>query len=146
MQSYASLSARLLSFQNWKESYPAEKLAAAGFYCSLDGRYAVCYQCGVRICQWDIENDIPDLEHLRFSPACALVRERHRPETVLLAKEIVELKREISELKKKYPAPILFPPVTTQPTFSFGYKPKSVEPPCSLGTVQPAAKDSDPAI
>lgn len=52
------------------------EMAKSGFfYGNVGDDTVICYQCGIRLSNWDV-SDIPDVEHRRWCPDCALVKLR----------------------------------------------------------------------
>ncbi|XP_046571620.1 uncharacterized protein LOC124279784 [Haliotis rubra] len=74
---YNQGSDRLASFRGWpRERGPTPRqLAAAGFYYTGFLDKVRCFCCGVRLREWDEEDD-PWREHARYSPNCRFLTER----------------------------------------------------------------------
>ncbi|WAR26052.1 IAP3-like protein [Mya arenaria] len=73
--SYAKYEDRLSSYQTWPQQMNQDKyaLAKSGFIYSKEGDIVECFACGVKVSQWAV-NDIPDLEHKKWSPECAYIK------------------------------------------------------------------------
>lgn len=65
---------RLQSFTGWRNPHqsPAQ-LAENGFYYTKDADMVTCFECGLRIYDWQ-KGDIPSVEHARWEPACLFIR------------------------------------------------------------------------
>lgn len=73
----ADSAARLTTFARWPDHThkQADDLVAAGFYYSLVRDKVRCFYCAVELEQWNM-NDIPWLEHARWSPNCEFLIQR----------------------------------------------------------------------
>ena len=71
------LESRLHSFRMWPIAHPisAEKLALAGFVYRGIGDKVECFSCKVKLSKFEAD-DIPWIEHVRWSPRCSLVRKK----------------------------------------------------------------------
>ncbi|EDO30381.1 predicted protein [Nematostella vectensis] len=73
---------RLTTFVDWPESSPVRpwELSSAGFYYLGDQDSVKCYKCGVALRNWE-PDDLPWVEHEKWSPHCPLVIEylKNRP-------------------------------------------------------------------
>lgn len=66
---------RLRTFDNWPVTYiNKHDLARAGFFYLNNSDQVKCCECGGIIGQWE-EGDIPFIEHRKFFPNCAIVRQ-----------------------------------------------------------------------
>ena len=105
---YASLAARMVSFNRfeWSRSLAlAETLAFHGFFYVGVRDSVRCFECGVNIEKWLVDDDVA-VEHFRHSPTCpASFKALQVPEQMkLLLKEMLkkmkELNTEVTGLKR----------------------------------------------
>ena len=66
---------RLQSYSRWPKNHhkTPDELFPAGFYYTGVADKVRCYSCGVELNRWE-PNDIPWVEHARFSPTCEFLR------------------------------------------------------------------------
>ena len=66
---------RLQSYSRWPKDHhkTPDELFPAGFYYTGVADKVRCYSCGVELNRWE-PNDIPWVEHARFSPTCEFLR------------------------------------------------------------------------
>ena len=73
-QKYCFESERLKSFKNWPNHDADPKLLAkAGFYYTGQLDITKCFHCNIEIYRWE-KNDIPILQHTRYSERCRFIR------------------------------------------------------------------------
>ena len=72
---YENLNSRCGTFKDWPLHHFIKPfhLAKAGFYYTGLSDTVQCYECDIRLKNFDLD-DIPMLEHCRWSPKCPLVR------------------------------------------------------------------------
>ncbi|XP_062596232.1 E3 ubiquitin-protein ligase XIAP-like isoform X2 [Saccostrea cucullata] len=83
--SYAVLAVRISSFADWPSSITQtpRDLAIAGFLYSGYGDYTRCFFCGGGLRNWEPGDD-PWIEHARWFPKCAFLRQNKGDEFVAL--------------------------------------------------------------
>lgn len=66
---------RVKSFETWPKQMKQDKhqLAHYGFFYTKESDIVECFSCGVRIREWDV-NDNPALEHKTHSPRCSYLK------------------------------------------------------------------------
>ena len=72
---YENINSRCATFKDWPLHHfikPID-LAKAGFYYTGFSDTVQCYECEIRLKNFELD-DIPMLEHCRWSPKCSLVR------------------------------------------------------------------------
>ncbi|XP_041361750.1 death-associated inhibitor of apoptosis 2-like [Gigantopelta aegis] len=72
---YSDMNSRLNSFQGWPNTstdQPALSLAKAGFFYIGSADRVQCFHCGVRLRNWDREDD-PSSCHRLYSPDCPFI-------------------------------------------------------------------------
>ena len=74
-QPYENLNSRCETFKDWPLHHFIKPfhLAKAGFYYTGLSNTVQCYECKIRLKSFELD-DIPMLEHCRWSPKCAVVR------------------------------------------------------------------------
>ncbi|XP_059484623.1 baculoviral IAP repeat-containing protein 7-B-like [Neocloeon triangulifer] len=73
---FASLEDRAKSFTSmWplKESIPASRMAACGFFYAGQEDKTICYFCGIALHKWT-PGDNPKAEHAKYNPDCTTLR------------------------------------------------------------------------
>ena len=72
---YETFTVRTATFKDWPLHHfiNPSHLVKAGFYYTRFSDIVQCYECGVRLRNFELD-DIPMLEHSRWSPKCPLVR------------------------------------------------------------------------
>ncbi|XP_061192152.1 putative inhibitor of apoptosis [Saccostrea echinata] len=82
---YAVVATRVSSFNDWPSSITQtpRDLALAGFLYVGYGDYTRCFFCGGGLCNWEPGDD-PWIEHARWFPKCAFLRQNKGDEFVAL--------------------------------------------------------------
>lgn len=103
-QDLSGLLRRLDSFKTnyWinKSSPSPQELARHGFYADRFDGFAKCHWCGIRLGQWEVDDDVA-VEHFRHSPGCQLamqnIEQNHGIVNMLrhLLKENEKMKQQI---------------------------------------------------
>lgn len=72
---FARYEDRVSSYETWPRQMNQDKhvLAQAGFIYMKEGDIVECFACGVRLSQWTA-NDVPLLEHQKWSPDCIYIK------------------------------------------------------------------------
>ena len=85
---YAILNVRISSFQNWPahKTQTPRQMAMAGFLYAGYGDYARCFFCGGGLRNWE-DGDDPWVEHARWFPRCAFLRQNKGDQFVALVQE-----------------------------------------------------------
>ena len=85
---YAILTVRISSFQNWPShmTQTPRQMAMAGFLYAGYGDYARCFFCGGGLRNWEAGDD-PWVEHARWFPRCAFLRQNKGDQFVALVQE-----------------------------------------------------------
>lgn len=65
---------RMESFQTWASDISAVSLCTAGFFYTQENDLVQCFSCHVKINEWK-NDDIPFVEHLKFSNCCEFALE-----------------------------------------------------------------------
>lgn len=73
---YQSIEERIASYKNWPSNYTQtpQDLAKAGLYFTGDNDTVKCFYCGKGLYHWDPGDD-PFIEHARWFPECAFLRQ-----------------------------------------------------------------------
>jgi baculoviral IAP repeat-containing protein 7/8 len=68
---FYSLKSRLASFVEWplQISQKPEIMSRAGFFYTGRGDRTICFYCGLKICDWEIDDD-PFYQHRKFRQKC----------------------------------------------------------------------------
>ncbi|KAI8745589.1 inhibitor of apoptosis [Biomphalaria glabrata] len=92
---YAIKNERIKTFSNWPPSHLIQKedLADAGFYYAAYGDCARCFFCGGGLRNWEDEDDVW-VEHARWFPKCAFIRQ-------LMGQNFVDAVQELNKTKDK---------------------------------------------
>ncbi|KAK6993541.1 inhibitor of apoptosis [Biomphalaria glabrata] len=92
---YAIKNERMKTFSNWPPSHLIQKedLADAGFYYAAYGDCARCFFCGGGLRNWEDEDDVW-VEHARWFPKCAFIRQ-------LMGQNFVDAVQELNKTKDK---------------------------------------------
>ena len=70
---YMNQIVRYQSFLLHQHIIEPKLLSTSGFFCLRSQDMVQCFSCGIILDMWNVE-DIPDVEHLRYSPNCEYVR------------------------------------------------------------------------
>ncbi|KAI8745584.1 baculoviral IAP repeat-containing protein 2 isoform X1, partial [Biomphalaria glabrata] len=94
-QEYAVKGERAKTFTNWPRSHHihSDDLADAGFYYAGYGDCARCFFCGGGLRNWEDEDDVW-VEHARWFPKCAFIRQ-------LMGQNFVDTVQELNKTKDK---------------------------------------------
>ncbi|KAK0042872.1 inhibitor of apoptosis [Biomphalaria pfeifferi] len=92
---YAIKRERIKTFSNWPRSHhiQVDDLADAGFYYAGYGDCARCFFCGGGLRNWEDEDDVW-VEHARWFPKCAFIRQ-------LMGQNFVDTVQELNKTKDK---------------------------------------------
>ncbi|KAK3097115.1 hypothetical protein FSP39_006497 [Pinctada imbricata] len=85
---YAILTVRISSYQGWPShlTQTPRQLSLAGFFYAGYGDYVRCFFCGGGLRNWESEDD-PWVEHARWFPRCAFLRQNKGHEFVQLVQD-----------------------------------------------------------
>ncbi|XP_041360918.1 baculoviral IAP repeat-containing protein 2-like [Gigantopelta aegis] len=77
---FSDISSRLNSFEGWPQTMTHQSpstLAAEGFYYIGSADRTCCFQCGIRLRDWDVDDDPFDC-HKEYAPGCSFIKRRER--------------------------------------------------------------------
>jgi len=83
---YAILTVRMSTYNGWPATQTPKQMADAGFIYAGYADYARCFFCGGGLRNWE-EGDDPWIEHARWFPRCAYVRQNKGDQFVQLVHE-----------------------------------------------------------
>lgn len=107
---FQSTSSRMSTFEDWPISLPVKpkNLSEAGFFYTRMGDKCVCYQCGVALKNWEV-NDEAWEEHIKWSSDCKHVELMKGVEFIKCTKAKLESRssgkeneKEISDLSQSF--------------------------------------------
>ncbi|XP_061192111.1 baculoviral IAP repeat-containing protein 2-like [Saccostrea echinata] len=104
--SYAVVATRVSSFKDWPScmTQKPRDLALAGFLYAGYGDYTRCFFCGGGLRNWEPEDD-PWIEHARWFPKCAFLRQNKGDEFVALVQIEHEEQEKLEEMETTGNAP-----------------------------------------